>query len=75
MTLVTQSYEGDSFAQELITKLALDPSALPAYTLHSGVLRYRNRIWIGNSTSIQTRLISAFHDSAMGGILAFQLPI
>jgi len=31
-----------------------------------GVLRFRNRIWIGNDTVLQTQLISAMHSSAVG---------
>jgi hypothetical protein len=67
LTLVTSSYEGDNFAQDLLAKLALDPSAVPNYTLHAGVLRYRNCIWIGANEAVHTRLIAAFHDSAWGG--------
>lgn len=61
LTMVTSS-----FAQDLLSKLALDPAAVPNYTLQSGILRYRNRIWIGANTDIQKELIGTFHDSAWG---------
>lgn len=69
LTLVTSSYDGDSFAQDLLSKLALDPDAVPNYTLKSGILRYRNRIWIGTDAGIQKKLIGSFHDSDWGGHL------
>lgn len=64
LTLVTASYDGDSFMQDMIAKLSLDPNAAPNYTLQSGILRYKNRIWVGTASDIQNRLIAAFHDSA-----------
>jgi len=51
----------------MIAKLALDPVAVPNFTLQSGVLRYRSRIWVGHDVSLQQRLLSEFHASAWGG--------
>jgi hypothetical protein len=67
LTLVSASYEGDSFVQDMITKLSLDPKAAPNYSLQAAILRYKNRIWIGSASDIQHRLIATFHDSVWGG--------
>lgn len=61
------SYADDSVAKDLLSKLALDATAVPHYTLQSGILRYRGLIWIGNDLVLQRRLITEFHSSAWGG--------
>jgi hypothetical protein len=35
--------------------------------LIDGVIRFQKRIWIGHNTALQTKLISSFHASALGG--------
>jgi hypothetical protein len=54
-------------AKTLLTKLSVDPTTLSQYSLKSGVLRYRNRIWVGADKNLQQRLIAEFHSSAWGG--------
>jgi hypothetical protein len=41
---VHDSYMNDSFAQDLLAKLALSAVAVPNYTLKDGLLRYKERI-------------------------------
>jgi len=36
-------------------------------TPYSGVLRYKNRIWLGHDKSLHQQVISAMHSSALGG--------
>jgi hypothetical protein len=67
LSAVTSSYDSDPVAQEMIAKLALDPALIPGFTFNSGILRYRNRIWLGHDTDLQRKLISEFHASAWGG--------
>jgi hypothetical protein len=45
---VQSSYLQDAEAQSMITKLAVHQSAVPNFALSEGLLRYKNRIWIGN---------------------------
>jgi hypothetical protein len=35
--------------------------------LRQGVIRFQGRLWIGANTALQTKLVSVFHASAMGG--------
>ena len=53
LSAVSSSYDGDPVAQEMIVKLALDPNSVPGFTLNSGILCYRNRIWLGHDTELQ----------------------
>lgn len=64
---VIASYNQDTVAQDLLSKLALDSAAVPNFTMQSGLLRYRSHIWIGADISLQQHLISEFHASAWGG--------
>lgn len=65
------SNESDPTARDKLQKLALDPSSDPGYSLSSGVLRYDGRIWVGADANMQKQIISAFHDSPIGGHSGF----
>ena len=64
---VINSYEVDSHAQELLQKLAISPDDTSEYSLAKGVIKQQGRIWIGANQALKTKLISAFHASAVGG--------
>jgi hypothetical protein len=38
------------------------------YSRKDGLLRYKSRIWIGNNPTVHNQLISALHDTPVGGI-------
>lgn len=67
LSAVTASYENDPVAQDIIAKLALDPTSVAGFSWKSGILRYRNKIWLGTDSELHQRLISEFHSSAWGG--------
>jgi ribonuclease HI len=64
---VISSYAGDDHTKELLTKLSLDSSVVPNFSLRDGLLRYKTRIWVGHDIQLQTKLISAVHNTALGG--------
>jgi hypothetical protein len=64
---VANSYLSDQFAQDILTKLAVDGPSCPPYTLHQGLLRYNARLWIGADSDLKLKLLSALHDSPIGG--------
>jgi hypothetical protein len=37
------------------------------YTLCDGIIRFHGRVWIGSNSALQTKLITAFHSSPVGG--------
>ena len=41
------------------------------YTLTNGVIRYKGRIWLGNNQVVQQMVMTALHDSAVGGHSGF----
>lgn len=61
------SFKADEFVQQLMAKLAVDDQAVPNYTWKDGIIRYKNRIWIGQDPALHSKIIAAFHGSTIGG--------
>jgi transposase InsO family protein len=64
---VVHSNNSDPKAQELITQLTIDPKAIPGFTFHNGILRYKNKVWVGPSVELQSKIVQALHSSPLGG--------
>lgn len=64
---MANSYETDADAQDLLQRLALCSPDEQGYELRQGVIRFHNKLWIGANSVLQTKLITAFHASAVGG--------
>jgi len=60
---VSASYAGDSHVEAIIQKLAVYPLSEPHYTYRDGLLRYKNRIWVGTDSQLRQRILTAFHAS------------
>lgn len=63
---MADSYEGDAFAQELLTKLSVDPVAVSHFSFKDGLLRYKGRLWVGNDPALRHQLLQALHSSPVG---------
>jgi hypothetical protein len=72
---VLNSYENDPEASALLQELVISSPNDRGYSFTDGIIRHKNRIWIGQNSPLQTKLISTFHTSALGGTLAFRLHI
>jgi hypothetical protein len=46
-------------------------STAAPYTLSQGIICYKGRVWLGSSPDIQRQIISALHDSPIGGHSGF----
>jgi hypothetical protein len=64
---VLQSYEQDPHCSDMITKLTIDPQAIPNMSFSKGLLRYKGRMYIGSNGNLQQNLLESFHNSALGG--------
>lgn len=64
---ITPGYLMDSHASDLMAKLTIDASVVPNFTLQEGLLRFKNRIWVGNNSSLQKQIIQVLHSSPLGG--------
>ncbi|KAJ4789708.1 polyprotein [Rhynchospora pubera] len=60
------SYENDVWVQEL--KRKFERGELTSnYTLHQGLMRYKNRICVGDNGSWRVKLLKEVHNSSLGG--------
>lgn len=64
---VLNSYMTDPAAQSLLTRLAVHSPDEDGYELDKGLIKYKGRVWIAANSALQTKLIAAFHSSAIGG--------
>lgn len=68
---IIASYNNNPQAQRLLERLTIRDDPKGRFQLQNGLLRFRGRIWRGGSTSMQQHIISAFHNSPMGGHSGF----
>lgn len=64
---VLNSYATDSVAHQLLTSLAVQSPNVQGFSLDQGLIKYINKVWIAHNSALQTKLIAAFHASAIGG--------
>lgn len=69
---IQSGYHLDPHAMKLLTELSVQPS-IGHYTLQEGLIRYKGRIWIGSNSSLQAKILSSLHNSAMGGHSWFEV--
>jgi hypothetical protein len=68
---VIQSYNKDPKATKLLTELSVQVSPQGPYSLQQGLIRYKGRVWVGDNVLIQRQIMSALHDSPLGGHSGF----
>jgi len=61
------SYVTDSQAQQLLAQLAIHSPDSHGFSLDNGLIKYKNKLWVAQNSVMQTKIIAAFHDSAIGG--------
>lgn len=62
------SYQRDADSKNLLEKLLLQPDHKDGdYSLHSGIIRYKGKILVGNIPPLRNKLLAALHSSPVGG--------
>jgi hypothetical protein len=64
---VLNSYAIDAKAQYLLLQLAINSPNESGFSLEKGLIKCKGKIWIANYSALETRLITTFHSSAIGG--------
>src|SRR6185312_3349457 len=57
----------DQQAQSLLAKLSLSSPDEQGFSLEAGLIKLHNKIWVGQNSAIQTKIIAALHASPIGG--------
>jgi hypothetical protein len=66
-----EGYEQDGQAKKLLEELALVTPNSRGYSLHQGIIRYKNRVWLGNNPEAHKAIMLSLHDSGVGGHSGF----
>jgi hypothetical protein len=64
---VLNSYVTDGAAQDKLQRLAIHSPDPQGFALEQGLIKVHGKIWVGANSALHTKLINAFHNSAMGG--------
>ena len=64
---VLNSYTTDSQAQTLLAQLAVHSPNASGYSLKDGLIRHQGKLWVGQNSALQTKIIATFHSSPIGG--------
>lgn len=75
LQILQAGYLEDPEARIKLTELSVSRANDKGYSLVDGVIRYKNRIWVGTTALAQRHILQALHSSAIGGIQVLMLPI
>lgn len=64
--ILAASYEGDVYASNLLSKLAIDSKAHEGYALKKGILYYKGKLYMESGVNLRHHLLT-FYDSCLGG--------
>lgn len=67
MTSISQSYEEDDKAIELIKQLLVDTSAQPGFQFKNGLLYHQDKLYVNTATRLRYQLLELYHGSPMSG--------
>lgn len=65
--MVTESYEGSPKIQQIISEWLLSSDSQPSYSNVLGVLKFKGRIYVGESGNLRQKLMDQMHASSLGG--------
>ena len=54
-------------AKALLSQLLVDGTPRPPFQLKDGIIFYKDRIWLGSNHDLKRKLLTALHDSPIGG--------
>jgi hypothetical protein len=64
---VLNSYTTDPKAQQLLQQLAVSSPGSQGFSIDNGLIWKNGKVWIGDNSALQTKLIASSHSSALGG--------
>jgi len=67
LEIIVEGYTKDDQTKQLFTELSITGSNDKGFTLSNGLIKYKNRIWLGNHTEAHRAVLLALHSSGLGG--------
>ncbi|KAK1685027.1 hypothetical protein QYE76_045875 [Lolium multiflorum] len=68
---ITEGYAADEQAKALLQELSLSSPNKNGYSLQQGLIRYKDRLWLGNNTEAHQAILLSLHNSGIGGHSGF----
>ena len=68
---IMEGYNTDDQAKALLQELSLVSPNAKGYSLNQGIIRFRDRIWLGNNKEAHNAILLSLHDSGVGGHSGF----
>jgi hypothetical protein len=68
---IMDGYTADEKAKKLLQELSLSSPNKHGYSLHQGLIRYKDRVWLGDNTEAHKAILLSLHDSGVGGHSGF----
>ena len=62
-----EGYTDDADTKQLLTELSIVSPNAKGYSLSNGIIRYKDRVWVGNNCLAQAHILQALHSSGIGG--------
>lgn len=69
LQILQEGYLQDPEAKTKLTELSLTGGDDKGFSLKDGIIRFRDRIWVGNNAIAQRHILQAMHSSGLGGHL------
>lgn len=64
---IIASYKDDQWATENLTATLIQPTVSTKVSMVQGLIRYKERLYVGCTGNLRTELITKLHESAIGG--------
>jgi hypothetical protein len=64
---IVSSYATDETAQKLLQELEVASPNKEGFSMSQGLIKHKKKIWVGSNPALQTKIISAFYSSSVGG--------
>ena len=71
LEIIVESYLQDPQAKQLLSQLSITSPDTQGFSLHDGVIKLHDRIWVGNHTGAKQAILLALHSSGVGGHSGF----
>ncbi|KAK9032806.1 hypothetical protein V6N11_017849 [Hibiscus sabdariffa] len=67
VTDIEQSYSNDQLAEKRITKLFVLQGKQGDWSFSKGIIRFQNRVYVGEGSDLRNQIITILQDSPLGG--------
>jgi hypothetical protein len=64
---IEASYKDDAYFTNLVQQLVVNANSVLDFAIYSSTIRYKGRIYIGQSTDLKQKIVASLHSSVMNG--------